>query len=114
MIPVAVIIVMVLLGNFMYVSGLANNDPISWTAGISHSICRVTCGRPMIDPNVGFLTQPLGHLAAMDLLHGHMPWWNPYEGLGQPLAGEMQGASLFPLTLLFALSSGLVWFHLSL
>ena len=114
MIPVAVIIVMVLLGNFMYVSGLANNDPISWTAGISHSICRVTCGRPMIDPNVGFLTQPLGHLAAMDLLHGHMPWWNPYEGLGQPLAGEMQGASLFPLTLLFALSSGLVWFHVIL
>ncbi len=105
---------MVLLGNFMYVSGLANNDPISWTAGISHSICRVTCGRPMIDPNVGFLTQPLGHLSAMDLLHGHMPWWNPYEGLGQPLAGEMQGAALFPLTLLFALSSGLVWFHVIL
>ena len=113
-VPVVVIIVMVLLGNFMYVSGLANNDPISWTAGISHSICRVTCGRPMIDPNVGFLTQPLGHLSAMDLLHGHMPWWNPYEGLGQPLAGEMQGAALFPLTLLFALSSGLMWFHVIL
>ena len=68
----------------------------------------------MIDPNVGFITQPLGHLAAMDLLHGHFPWWNYFQGLGQPLAGEMQSAALFPLTLLFALPSGLLWFHISL
>ena len=112
--PLVVIVLGVLLGNIMYVSGLANNDPISWTAGISHKLCRVTCGRPMIDPNVGFLTQPLGHLAAMDLLHGHLPWWNYFEGLGQPLAGEMQGASLFPLTLLFAMPAGLLFFHLAL
>ena len=103
-----------LLGNFFFVAGLANNDPISWTAGISHELCRVTCGRPMIDPNVGFITQPLGHQAAMDLLHGHLPWWNYFQGLGQPLVGEMQSAALLPLTLLFALSSGLVWFHISL
>ena len=113
-IPLLIIVAVVLLGNIMYVSGLANNDPISWTAGISHKICRVTCGRPMIDPNVGFITQPLGHLSAMDILHGHMPFWNYFEGLGSPLAGEMQAASLFPLTLLFALSSGLVWFHVIL
>lgn len=98
----------------MYVLGLANNDPISWTAGISHSLCRIHCGVPAIDGNVGWITQPLGHQAAVDLLHGHFPWWNYYEGLGQPLAGEMQSAALFPLTLLFALSSGLVWFHVSL
>ena len=53
----------------------------------------------MIDPNVGFITQSLGHLAALDILHGHLPWWNYFEGLGQPLAGEMQSAALFPLTL---------------
>jgi len=68
----------------------------------------------MIDPNVGFITQPLGHLSAMDLLHGHLPWWNFFEGLGQPLAGEMQAASLFPLTLLFAFPAGLLWFHICL
>jgi hypothetical protein len=68
----------------------------------------------MIDPNVGFITQPLGHQAAIDLLHGHLPWWNYYQGLGQPLVGEMQSAALFPLTLLFGLSSGLVWFHITL
>jgi hypothetical protein len=98
----------------MYVLRLANNDPISWTAGISHQLCRITCGREAIDPNVGFITQALGHLAAMDLLHGHIPWWNYFEGLGQPLVGEMQSAALFPLTLLFAFSWGLVWFHIIL
>jgi hypothetical protein len=112
--PVALIILVVLMGNAMYVLRLANDNPISWTAGVSHHLCRVTCGRPAIDPNVGFITQSLGHQAAEDLLHGHFPWWNYFQGLGQPLAGEMQSAALFPLTLLFALSSGLMWFHISL
>jgi hypothetical protein len=104
----------VLIGNGLYLIGESNINPIWWTANISTNICHVTCGRPMIDPNVGFITQPLGHLSAMDILHGHLPWWNYYEGLGQPLAGEMQAASLFPLTLLFAFPAGLLWFHICL
>jgi hypothetical protein len=109
------IILAVLVANSLYLLGLADANPISWTSsGIAHAVCRSSCGRPMIDPNVGFITQPLGHLAAMDLLHLHLPWWNYFEGLGQPLAGEMQSAALFPLTLLFALPGGLLWFHISL
>ncbi len=50
----------------------------------------------------------------MDLLHGHLPWWNSLEGLGQPLAGELQSSALFPLVLFFALPGGLVWFHIVL
>ena len=113
-IPLALIVLVVLIANAMFVLRLANNDPISWTAGVSHYLCRVSCGRPAIDPNVGYITQALGHQAAIDLLHGHWPWWNYFQGLGQPLVGEMQSAALFPLTLLFAMSSGLVWFHISL
>jgi hypothetical protein len=112
--PIIVIVLCVLFGNILFLIGYANIDPISWTAGISRILCNVTCGRPMIDPNVGYLTQSLGHLSAMDILHGHIPWWNYYEGIGQPLAGEMQSAALFPLTILFALPSGLLWFHVSL
>jgi hypothetical protein len=111
---IALIVLVVLAANGMYVFGLANSDPISWTAGISHHLCRLTCGRPAIDPNVGFVTQSLGHEAAMDILHGHFPWWTYTQGLGQPLAGEMQSGALFPLTLLFAFSSGLMWFHIAL
>jgi hypothetical protein len=112
--PIVLIILCVFLGNIVFLSGLEIDNPITWTAGISHYLCHVTCGRPMIDPNVGYITQALGHRSALDVLHGHLPWWNYFEGLGQPLAGEMQAASLFPLTLLFALSSGLLWFHICL
>ncbi len=108
------VIFAVFIGNGLYLIGESNSNTISWTANISTIICHVTCGRPMIDPNVGFITQPMGHLAAMDLLHGHLPWWNYFEGLGQPLVGEMQAAALFPLTLLFALPAGLLFFHMSL
>ncbi len=112
--PLLLIFLGVLIGNGLYLVGESTQNPIWWTTNLTTVVCHVTCGRPMIDPNVGFITQPLGHLAAMDLLHGHLPWWNYYEGLGQPLAGEMQSAAFFPLTLLFALPSGLLWFHLSL
>src|SRR5664280_709938 len=112
--PLLLILLAVLVGNGLYLIGESNTNTISWTASISQVVCHVTCGRPMIDPNVGFITQPFGHLSAMDLLHGHLPWWNYFEGLGQPLAGEMQSAALFPLTLLFAFPAGLLFFHISL
>jgi hypothetical protein len=112
--PIVVIVLCVMFGNILFLIGFVNIDPISWTAGISRILCNVSCGRPMIDPNVGYLTQSLGHLSAMDILHGHLPFWNYYEGVGSPLAGEMQSAALFPLTVLFALPSGLLWFHMSL
>jgi hypothetical protein len=107
-------VAVVLLGNAAYVFGLTNNDPITFTAGISHYLCHLACGRSSIDPNVGALTQDLGHRAAVDLVHGHLPWWNPFEGLGTPLTGELQSAALFPFTLLLALPAGLVWMHIVL
>ncbi len=61
---------------------------------------------PIIDPNVGFTTQALGHRAAVDLFSGRMPWWNYFEGVGSPLAGEMQSAALFPLTTLMLIPRG--------
>lgn len=112
--PIMLIILAVLVANASYLTGLADPNTISWTANISQVFCHGTCARPAIDPNVGFITQALGHLSAMDLLHGHLPWWNYFEGLGQPLVGEMQSAALFPLTLLLALPSGLLWFHICL
>jgi hypothetical protein len=112
--PATLIVAAVLVANAVYVLGLANSDPIGWTTAIAHSVCRLSCGHSSIDPNVGAITQAIGHRAAIDLLHGHFPWWNSFEGLGQPLAGEMQAAGLFPFTLLLALPFGLLWMHIML
>ena len=111
---VTLIVVAVIVANGAYIFFGYDSSPIWWTASISSHTCAWTCGIPTVDPNVGFITQPLGHLAATDLLHGHLPWWNYFEGMGQPLAGEMQSAALFPLVVLFALPAGLLLFHLSL
>ncbi len=72
-------------------------------------------GRPYLDPNVGFTTQALGTLAARDWVHGVVPWWNPYTGIGMPLAGEMQpGAFFLPFNLLLLLPAGVVWLTLAM
>ena len=42
------------------------------------------------------VSQALGHRAALDWTHLRVPWWNPYEGTGMPLAGEMQSGALSP------------------
>lgn len=67
---------------------------------------RGLAGFPTIDPNAGFTSFALGARAALDLLSGHLPLWNHYEGLGTPLLGEMQSAALFPPTLLLAFPHG--------
>jgi hypothetical protein len=48
------------------------------------------------------------------VLHLRLPWWNPYEGTGVPLAGELQSAALFPPTLLTVLSNGQIYEHVLL
>ena len=60
-----------------------------------------------LDTNVGFTTQALGRASAESWLSGSVPWWNPYSGVGLPLAAEMQPASLFlPFVLLLHFDSG--------
>jgi hypothetical protein len=43
-----------------------------------------------------------------------VPWWNPYEGTGAPLAGELQSAALFVPTLLLLASNGQFYEHVLL
>ena len=60
-----------------------------------------------LDLNAGVTTQALGHLAAEQWLAGRVPWWNPYSGIGMPLAGEMQASALFlPFVLLLHFGQG--------
>jgi len=113
---VVAIVAGVLVANLLYLSGVLQANPlldrIDLATGTSPSLIRV--GRNTIDPNDGFTAQALGHQAAEQWLHGTVPYWNPYEGVGTPLAGEMQSAALLPLVLLLALSHGLLYMHVIL
>ncbi len=99
--------VAILLANMPVLLHLVTTNPLDLEAFLSLPRGGFLPGLPYIDPNAGYTTQALGHLAAMDWFHGHVPWWNADEGLGAPLAGEMQSGAFFPLTLLLALNSGL-------
>jgi Bacterial membrane protein YfhO len=64
-------------------------------------------GYPWIDPSIGSYSQSLGHLSAEEWLHGHVPWWNHFTGVGMPLAGEMCSESFFlPFVLLYHFPNG--------
>ena len=71
-------------------------------------------GQPTSDPTAGTYTQALGHLVAFYWLKGIIPWWNPYSGVGLPLAGMYQPAAFFPLTLLLILPQGMLIQHILL
>jgi hypothetical protein len=111
---VAVVVVPV-LDNLAAILRIVHYEPqalTSYAAVVAHK--GLVPGAPFGDPYVGFVSQALGHVAAMDWLHGHLPWWNLNEGLGMPLAASTQTASFFPLTLLQALPDGSLWFHLGI
>ncbi len=86
------------------VSGLTAH---SWTGN------GLLSGTVFADGNAGVTLQALGGLSAADWLAGRVPWWNPYSGLGMPLAGEGQTASFFlPFVLLLRLAGGVVWLRI--
>ncbi len=114
-VPLLVIAAAVVVANLGELSHLVTANPLVLDAYLTpHLPAGVLPGLPYIDPNAGYTTQALGHLAAMDWLHGHIPWWNPYEGIGAPLAGEMQSGAFFPPTLLLALHDGLLYLQVLL
>ncbi len=101
--------------NFPFLLGITNPDPaLIYSKLGTHLGSQPLPGMNYVDPNVGITAQALGHLAAMDWLRGHVPWWNPYEGFGSPLAGEMQSAAFFPLVLVDALANGQILFRIVL
>jgi hypothetical protein len=108
------IILLPLLLDLPVVTGRTTADPMVFTAAVGDTI-NFHGSYPWIDPNVGFQAQALGKLSADTLLHGQLPWWNPYNGVGLPLAAEAQPGSLFlPFVLLYHFQSGVMWLQIIL
>lgn len=109
------IIVFVLLANGLYLSGLFNSNPLNVRSGLVNSITLGPLnGQFTIDPSDGYYAQALGRRVAIDVLKGHIPWWNHYEGIGAPLIGGLQSAALFPMQFLLVFPNGLLYFHITI
>jgi hypothetical protein len=111
--PIASLVLFVLLINAPSLTGLFDNDPDLQYSFLGIYMREGWAAGPQswIDPSPGYITQPLGFLAASDWLHGIIPWWNPYAGVGMPLAAEMQTSSFFlPFVLLLHFNAG--WLYL--
>ena len=109
------IVAAVVVANLPYLLGFLDPNPLDHRSGLTSAITAGwLAGKPTIDPSNGFTSQAIGHLAALDVLHLRLPWWNPYEATGMPLLGETQAAALFPPTLLTAFSNGQLYEHVLL
>lgn len=103
----------VALANLPYLVGFTHPDPLITRSGLG-SWGTILPGTTTLDPNDGFTAQALTHRAMLDWLHLQVPWWNPYEGTGAPLAGEMEAAPFFPPSLLVLLANGQLFEHVLL
>jgi hypothetical protein len=104
--PYLTITFAVLFANIFYIF-ITNINPIIQRSALNiNPLQRLLYGQNTIDPNDGFNKQALGIQSIDQILHGHLPLWNHFEGIGMPLLGEMQSAALFPFTLLLKLPAG--------
>ncbi len=107
--PLAALLLLPFLANAPGLSGYFNIDPMFAFLGLDEGLRGGWVTGPMgwLDPSIGYITEPLGYLAAQDWLHGIVPWWNPYSGLGMPIAAETDVSAFFmPFALLLHFNGG--------
>src|SRR5262249_38194010 len=107
---VFVIVAVVLAANALVLVGAFDPNPMGTRSELASSVTAGPLpGETTIDPNDGFISQALGHRAALDVLHLRMPWWDSDEGTGAPLAAGVTSGALYPPTPLHAFANGLIW-----
>ena len=113
--PMVAMVAAVVVAHLPYLLGVFDPNPIRVFSGLaSGQQPSLLPGFDTIDPNTGFTSQAFSHQAASDWLHGTIPWWNPTEGLGSPLAGTMKGMALFlPFVLLLHFAEGQIALYLA-
>ena len=117
----ALVVLMVIIANGVALV-VTDTNPLLRQSGLQQTqtqthpwpLGRKLPGTPTIDPNDGFTTQALGVASMRQVLSGELPLWNHDEGVGEPLAGGMQPAAMFPFTILMLLPGGVLLFHLLL
>jgi len=69
---------------------------------------------PVMDPlATGGVMWPLYVMISRTLLSGEIPLWNPYQGIGAPLAADTTWATYYPINILYSIPNqywDFVWF----
>jgi hypothetical protein len=113
--PISTIVLAIVVVHAPVLFGWLDPNPIHLVGNVdTQGTTGPLPGYPFIDPNIGFGSQALGHRSILDWFSGQVPWWNPYEGVGTPLAGGFQAASFFPPTLLTVFANGQLFLHMLL
>jgi hypothetical protein len=77
----AVVVGAILVANLPALVGLVDPNPLGPDGGLAiHEVGRLIPGNWYVDPDVGWTAQALGHRAALDWLHGQVPWWRRSMG----------------------------------
>ena len=102
-----VIVLVVAAVNLWKLAAGLDADPVLHRAGLSVSESPgILPGEHTLDPGDGYVVQALSRAAADSWLRGDVPYWNRFEGVGAPLAGEMQSMAFHPFVLLQRLPQG--------
>ncbi len=114
--PVVMSCVVPLVAHLPELLGWVDANPLLFFSQlVLHPNSGILPGQPFIDGSVASTTQFLGHRAAEDWLHGILPWWNPYVGVGLPLASMITDAAFFlPFILLMHFNSGVLLIKLAM
>ncbi len=113
--PMALLCLIPFIAHLPELSGFVDTNPVLFESTLARYPHSGLIERwPYLDGNAANTMLALGHLAAEDWLHGRLPWWNPYTGIGLPLAAEMQPAAFFlPFVLLLHFPAGIVYIKIA-
>lgn len=97
---VAYFVLLSILSQVQATLGGRSANPMTFVANMTFSSVQWASVNPLLDGSPGRIKQALGQLGVNLFLHGHSPWWNPYNGLGSVLASDLQSAVFYPFSLL--------------
>jgi hypothetical protein len=93
-------------------TGAANLSKVQLLAEWDSLFAAQSSGHSMLmDPSLVYLMIPSYLLKALLIHSGQLPLWNPYSGLGCPLAADPQSLAFSPLHLPLIFSPGLVAYN---
>jgi hypothetical protein len=111
--PVLLLLLLPFLANGPALLRVWDTNPAMFFSAMRVGGRRSLPGYPTSDPNIGFTSQAVGRFSADEWLHGAIPWWDHYAGVGLPLTSEVFMGNLFlPFVLLMHFFQGVLYLQI--